>query len=64
RNRRSDDTCQYNPSDGAYPAIVIARWNNAEITPHNLVEDNAIRKVEAFTELGISRLDQAQEFLG
>lgn len=37
------------------PVIVVAQWNKAEMRPHKLVEGNALKKYEVFTELQVIR---------
>jgi hypothetical protein len=39
-----------------YPIIVVARWNRAEMTRHDLVEGNVLEESEVFTELEVERV--------
>ncbi len=39
-----------------YPLIVVAKWNKAELTPHELVRGNVLEKFEVFTDLEVERV--------
>lgn len=39
-----------------YPIIVAAKWDKAEVKPHELIEGNVCREYEVFTELNVQRV--------